>query len=142
MIKDPITLLKFEHSVFKIRFGIILSLLNKCEDEAFKFFEETHSFIVRWHAVIEDKFIFPAYGEKAMPLSNDHKLIEKYGNNIIQQRKKEWVERYINIVLDHNKNEETMLFTEEKDIYDSWRRIIEYYKNYPEYSRITGIELT
>jgi len=142
MIKDPIDLLKFEHAILKVRFRIILDFLNYCEEASFRIFEETHNFIVRWHAMIEDKYVFPAYGDKAKPLSNDHLLIEKYGNSIIEQKRKDWLERYVNIVLDHNRNEEEQLFIEKRFLDNSWSEIIKEYVKYSDnYLKITGLKL-
>lgn len=141
IFSNPIDLIKFEHAIFKVRFSIIQDLMNSCEDEVFKLVRETHEFIVNWHARIEDKYVFPFYGEKAKPLQNDHLLIEKYGNNVLAQRRKDWLERYIKIVLDHNRNEEELLFTQLVQIQGVWDNILSELKAYKDYEKITGLKI-
>ncbi|BDB99539.1 hemerythrin domain-containing protein [Saccharolobus caldissimus] len=138
-IRDPLDLLLFEHSVLRIRYTIALSLLDRCEDEAFRILSETHDFVVNWHAKIEDKYLFPLYGEKAKPLHNDHLLIEKYGNSVIKDRIKNWVPRYVKIVLDHNKNEEVILFPLKINTEGIMEKILKEMEKYPKYFEITGL---
>jgi hemerythrin superfamily protein len=143
-IKSPIDLLYFEHSILRVRFSISLSLLEKCEDDAIEILEKTHDFVVNWHAKIEDKYIFPLFGDKAKPFSNDHLLIEKYGNSAIKERKKDWIKRYVKIVLDHNLNEEVILFNNASNVIikeDIMKYILDDVKKYPSYSEITGLRL-
>ncbi|BFH73768.1 hypothetical protein SJAV_17120 [Sulfurisphaera javensis] len=137
---DVITLLKIEHGILRVRFQIIKELLDQCESKAFLLLEETHNFVVKWHAMIEDKYVFPLYGEKAKPFSHDHLLIEKYGNSVLKERRKDWVERYIKIVLDHNLNEENQLFDHNVNIPLS--KILGELENFKDYNKITGLDLT
>lgn len=142
IVNNPIDLIKFEHVVFRIRFSIIEELLGKCDEEAFSLAKETHNFIVNWHARIEDRYIFPFYREKAKSLQNDHLLIEKYGNAAITQKRKDWLQRYIKIVLDHNTNEEIILFTQDvKDIQQVWDKILSEMKSFDAYMKITGVKI-
>lgn len=137
---DVITLLKIEHGILRVRFEIVKDLISECEAKAFTLLEETHNFIVRWHAMIEDKYVFPFYGEKAKPLSHDHLLIEKYGNSVLKERRKDWVERYIKIVLEHNLNEENLLFKDYVNIpLSEIRNEVDSFKDY---SKITGLDLS
>ncbi|AOL16577.1 cation-binding protein [Sulfolobus sp. A20] len=141
-IKSPIDLLYFEHSILRVRFSIALSLLDKSENEAIEILEKTHDFIVNWHAKIEDKYVFPLFGDKAKPFSNDHLLIEKYGGSAIKERRKDWIKRYVKIVLDHNLNEEVMLFSDSIVIKeDVMKYILDDAKKYPLYSELTGLRL-
>ncbi|TRM88305.1 cation-binding protein [Sulfolobus sp. E3] len=141
-IKSPIDLLYFEHSILRVRFSIALSLLDKSENEAIEILEKTHDFIVNWHAKIEDKYVFPLFGDKAKPFSNDHLLIEKYWGSAIKERRKDWIKRYVKIVLDHNLNEEVMLFSDSIVIKeDVMKYILDDAKKYPLYSELTGLRL-
>ncbi|ARM76898.1 hemerythrin domain-containing protein [Acidianus manzaensis] len=138
-INNPIDLLKFEHAIFRVRFSIIERLLNNCDNDAFYLLQETHEFIINWHAKIEDKYIFLFYGDAAKRFHSDHLLIEKYGNSIIKEKRKDWAERYIKIVLDHNNDEENILFNQNINVQSSWNNILEELKNYKDYSKYTGI---
>ncbi len=140
-LRYPVDLLYFEHSVLRVRYSTALSLLNGCEEAAFQLLQDTHRFVVDWHAKIEDKYFFPSLGDKAKPFSNDHLLIEKYGSSAITQRRKDWIERYVKIVLDHNLNEEKELFpyvSMDESLMDS---ILGEAKAFPRYSEITGLKL-
>ncbi|BAB66673.1 hemerythrin domain-containing protein [Sulfurisphaera tokodaii] len=138
MIIDPISLLKFEHSILRVRFQMIKECLNI--ELGWKMLENTHYFIVNWHAKIEDKYVFPVLekmGINVKPLSNDHLLIEKYGNSVLKERRKDWAERYIRIVIDHNLNEEKIFPKEiERDIL---KDIITDMRNFSGYFEFTGL---
>lgn len=137
---DLIDLLEMEHSILRVRFNIIQNLLINCNENAFVLLTETHNFVVKWHARIEDKYVFPLYGDNAKPYSHDHLLIEKYGNSVLKERKIEWIQRYIKIVLDHNLNEEKFLFAKHLNI--PIRVISNELSNFQEYTKITGIDPT
>jgi hemerythrin superfamily protein len=110
LVSNPIDLLKIEHIIIKNKLNCIKLLFNANENIGWEEFSMFHNFLIKWHAYIEDKYIFPLFGEIAKPLSNDHLLIEKYGNNILNFKKKDWIDRYINIVINHNIEEERKLF--------------------------------
>ena len=125
--------------MLRIRYNVALSLLDRCEDEAFRILYETHDFVINWHAKIEDEYFFPLYGEKAKPFHNYHLLIEKYGNSVIKERIKNWVPRYVKIVLDHNKNEEDILFLLKINTDGLMEKILKEMEKYPKYFEITGL---
>ncbi|WP_373279953.1 hemerythrin domain-containing protein [Metallosphaera hakonensis] len=139
MFRDPISLLKFEHSVIRVRSGIILRTLE-CE-EGWKLFEELHSFVVGWHARVEDLYVFPLLGEESKPFSNDHMLISKYGDAVLKERRRDWAERYIKILLDHNLNEELKLFKAKEVDPSVMEKIISNMTKYGPYENFTGIRL-
>nr|MCL7344577.1 hemerythrin domain-containing protein [Candidatus Aramenus sulfurataquae] len=140
-IRKPVDLLYFEHAVLRVRYSIALSLMDNCEEKAIQLLQETHRFVVDWHAKIEDKYFFPLLGDKARPFTNDHLLIEKYGSSAISQRRRDWIERYVKIVLDHNLNEERELFPILSLEDNVLEKIFEEAKAYPNYSSITGLRL-
>ncbi|MEM3972645.1 MAG: hemerythrin domain-containing protein [Saccharolobus sp.] len=138
MINDPISLLKFEHAIFRVRFQAILNCLDL--EQSWKMLEIAHNFIVNWHAKIEDTYVFPILESMKInvkPLSNDHLLIQKYGNAVLKERRRDWAERYIKIVIDHNFNEEK-IFPKQIDT-SIMRKILEEMKNYSGYSEFTGL---
>ncbi|QKR00667.1 cation-binding protein [Metallosphaera tengchongensis] len=142
-IRDPIDLLLFEHCVLRVRYSISLSLLESCEEKALELLKETHEFVVHWHARIEDKYVFPMYGEKAKAMSNDHLLIEKYGYSAINQRRKDWISRYVKIVLDHNLSEEETLFKDRVATGgDVMRSILDEMVKFSGYFNVTGLRVT
>ncbi|MEW9491993.1 MAG: hypothetical protein TQ35_0007330 [Candidatus Aramenus sulfurataquae] len=61
-IRKPVDLLYFEHAVLRVRYSIALSLMDNCEEKAIQLLQETHRFVVDWHAKIEDKYFFPYWG--------------------------------------------------------------------------------
>ncbi|AHC51944.1 cation-binding protein [Sulfolobus acidocaldarius SUSAZ] len=140
-IKNPVDLIYFEHCILRVRYSIGLSLLNDDEKNAINVIKKTHEFVVNWHAKIEDKYIFPLFGEKAKPYSNDHLLIERYGNSAIQQRNIEWIKRYVKIVLDHNLNEERNIFIDKVQAQDVMNAILKEMRSYPSYEEITGLKI-
>ncbi|MEM0280094.1 hemerythrin domain-containing protein [Metallosphaera sp.] len=139
-VHNPIDLLKFEHAILRVRYSLGLQVLNSDPDLGFSLIEETHRFVIDWHAYVEDKYVFPLIGEKAKPFSNDHLLIKNYGKGAIEQRRKDWIERYVKIVLDHNSNEERELFSIEADFMKNWELIISEMKKFNDYSKITGLK--
>ena len=139
MISDPISLLKYEHAILRVRFQTISQCLNF--EEGWRMLENAHQFIINWHAKIEDKYVFPVLegmGINVKPLSNDHLLIEKYGNSVLKERRKDWAERYIRIVIDHNLNEEK-IFPKKLDD-EIMKKILADMKNYQGYFEFTGLD--
>ncbi|MBB5254817.1 hemerythrin domain-containing protein [Sulfurisphaera ohwakuensis] len=139
MITDPISLLKFEHAILRVRFQMIKECLNI--ELGWNMLENTHYFIVNWHAKIEDKYVFPVLekmGINVKPLSNDHLLIEKYGNSVLKEKRRDWAERYIRIVIDHNLNEEK-IFPKEIEEHDILKDIIADMRNFSGYFEFTGL---
>ncbi|WP_338602266.1 hemerythrin [Sulfolobus tengchongensis] len=133
---DMIELLKFEHGVFRVRFYFI----EKLNDELlWEEVERLHNFIVNVHAKTEDFYIFKDIPD-AKPYSNDHMLIEKYGNSIIRDKRKDWLPRYIKIVLDHNLNEEKYIFPKIKEKKELVLDVIREY-GFEEYEKVTGIDI-
>jgi Uncharacterized conserved protein len=101
--------------------------------------EELHSFVVGWHARIEDVYVFPLLGDEVKPFSNDHMLISKYGDAVIKEKRKDWAERYVKILLEHNLNEEERVF---RDLDTSvMGAILEELRKYEPYERITGVRV-
>ena len=140
MITDPISLLKYEHAVLRVRFQAILQCVDT--ERGWKMLEELHNFVVNWHARIEDKYVFPileGMGINLRPLSNDHLLIEKYGNSVLRERRKDWVERYAKIVMDHNLNEEK-LFPPKLDNADVMKAILEEMRGFKGYFEFSGLD--
>jgi len=137
MFKDPISLLKFEHAVIRIRSDMALRTLG-C-GVGWTLLEELHSFVVGWHARIEDVYVFPLLGDEVKPFSNDHMLISKYGDAVIKEKRKDWAERYVKILLEHNLNEEERVF---RDLDTSvMGAILEELLKYEPYERITGVRV-
>ncbi|BCU69843.1 hemerythrin domain-containing protein [Stygiolobus caldivivus] len=138
MITDPISLLKFEHAVLRVRFQVIKDCLSS--ETGWEMLRTTHYFIVNWHAKIEDKYVFPVLekmGINVKPLSNDHLLIEKYGGSVLKERRRDWAERYIRIVIDHNLNEEKIFPNQlGREIL---KDIINDMKKFEGYSEFTGL---
>ncbi|QGA54133.1 hemerythrin [Sulfolobus sp. E5-1-F] len=133
-IVDIIELLKFEHAIFRIRFYFLEKI-----DDPWQELEAVHNFIVNVHAKMEDLYVFKDIPE-AKPYSNDHKLIEKYGDSIIKEKRKEWLPRYVKIVLDHNMNEEKYIFPKVKEKKGLALDIIEQY-GFENYQKMTGIDI-
>jgi hemerythrin superfamily protein len=131
---DLIELLKFEHGIIRIRFYFLEKVDNSLQE-----LETLHDFIVNVHAKMEDLYVFKDIPE-AKPYSNDHKLIEKYGDTIIKEKRKDWVPRYMKIVLDHNLNEEKYVFPKVKERKGLVLDIIEQY-GFENYQKITGIDI-
>ena len=139
MITDPISLLNYEHAVLRVRFQAVLQCVDT--ERGWKMLEELHNFVVNWHARIEDKYVFPileGMGINLKPLSNDHLLIEKYGNSVLRERRKDWVERYAKIVMDHNLNEEK-LFPPKLDNAEVMKAILEEMREFSGYYEFTGL---
>lgn len=136
---DPISLLKFEHSMIRVRTGIALRTLDCVE--GWKILEEVHSFVVGWHARVEDVYVFPLLGEESRPFSNDHLLISKYGDAVLKERRTDWAERYVKILLDHNLNEEVKLFRGKRVDSSVMEEVIAAVLKYEPYERITGIRV-
>ncbi|MCH1770388.1 MULTISPECIES: cation-binding protein [Metallosphaera] len=139
-VHNALDLLRFEHAVIRLRFSIAMEILDRDPELGLSLLRDTHNFVVKWHAMIEDKYVFPSFGDKAKPFSNDHLLIDKYGTNSISQGRKDWIQRYVKIVLDHNLNEERELFVMPVD-QGSWSKILEEIRRYPDYTRITGMRV-
>ncbi|MCG3109119.1 hypothetical protein L3N51_01409 [Metallosphaera sp. J1] len=138
-VHDLLDLLRFEHAVIRLRFSIAQEILDQNPQQGLSLLWETHSFVVGWHARIEDKYVFPLLGDKAKPFSNDHLLIDKYGTSAISQGRKDWIQKYVKIVLDHNLNEEEKLFVEPLNLSGLWNEILEEIKRYSDYTKITGM---
>ncbi|HEW93556.1 hypothetical protein DRN87_00185 [Candidatus Geothermarchaeota archaeon] len=119
---------------------IAIRLFNRCfgtemDLESFKSF---HEFIVEVHAKIEDEILIPAILEAyrdqedvkylAKRISADHLLIAKLGESIIEYGEKgnltlykKRLDRYMKILIDHNRSEENLLFPLWKNVPDSVR---------------------
>ena len=108
-IKDLVDLIYFGHAIIRVRLSEVRDLMSECKETAFRKLAEIHDLVVNWHAKIEDKYLFPLLPERTKPLSNDHRLIEKFGNSVIRERRKDWVSRYVDVVINHNRNEEVLV---------------------------------
>lgn len=108
---------------------VAIRLLHRCvsqkmDVESFKSF---HDFIIDLHARIEDEILFPilekAYSDSEDILYlikrfySDHLLLKKLGSKIIEYGEtgqealyNQRLERYMIILIDHNKSEERLLF--------------------------------
>lgn len=101
-----------------------------------------HNFIVNCHARIEDEVVFPTlkeyylrdfleYAKLIEWVGNDHKLLEKLGDSIIQygirgeeENYRSRLELYFKILKDHNLREENQIFPNWfKDISENIRGI-------------------
>ncbi|MCY0860133.1 MAG: hemerythrin [Sulfolobaceae archaeon] len=140
IVKDTISLLLFEHAILRVRLPLLLKLK---EDDLWKEFELLHNFIVNSHARVEDVVVFPLIKQEIVkPYANDHLLIKNYGDGILKEKRKDWVERYVKIVLDHNKGEEINVFPSLKEnieLEPSIKLIKEFGNE--KYYYITGLEL-
>ncbi|BBD73430.1 hypothetical protein HS1genome_1819 [Sulfodiicoccus acidiphilus] len=140
---NPVDLLRFEHAVLRVRFSAALRALN-C-DVGWQILEETHGFIVGWHAPIEDNYVFQLFpAEATRPFTNDHLLIRNYGDGVLRERRRDWAERYVKVVLDHNANEEERLFVlpiDEGRTVEVTRRVVLKLKEFPRYGELTGVRL-
>jgi Uncharacterized conserved protein len=141
-IKDLVDLIYFEHAIIRVRLSEIRDLMSECEETAFRKLAEVHDFVVNWHAKIEDKYLFPLLPERTKPLSNDHRLIEKFGNSVIRERRKDWVSRYVDIVINHNRNEEVLVLEDLRPLTSGLlEKVLREAEGFPNYSRITGLIL-
>jgi hemerythrin superfamily protein len=91
-------------------------------------FRSFHNFIVNCHARIEDMVVFPTlkefyvedfpeYAKLVDWIGNDHKLLEKLGNSVIEYGSRGSLENfnvrlelYFKILMEHNLREERQLF--------------------------------
>ena len=109
---------------------------NKMDLESFKSF---HEFIVEVHAKIEDDMLFPVIKDQYKEdddirylverIASDHLLLSNLGKKIIEYGEKgetelfsRRLERYMLILIDHNKSEENLLFPLWKRIPENIRR--------------------
>lgn len=150
-------LLMIEHVSFRLQFQ---KLRN---DKEIDHFLTLHDFVLNCHAKVEDEALFPRMwtikgeGEElqktARSLAADHKLIEKFGENMRhwldegnQELFKKRVETYISTVENHNSSEEKLIFpswalVEEPERWEAMREaksIIESY-GLDKYMLVTGI---
>ncbi len=134
---DLITLLKFEHAVFKIRF----SLMYKLPDDVFwDEFARLHRFIVDVHAKAEDLYVFPLFPEKEIhPFAADHKLIQSFGDSLLRERDRRRFERYVAVVIYHNDHEELEVFPKVARQLPVAMDVIEGY-GLEEYVKIVGLD--
>jgi len=108
---------------------VAIRLLDRCisEEMDVESFKSFHDFIVGLHAKIEDEVLFPAFKEAYKDsdevlylvdrLYSDHLLLKKLGEKIIEYGEsgelslyKKRLERYMIILIDHNRSEEKLLF--------------------------------
>ena len=114
---------------------IAIRLLDRCirdemDVESFKSF---HDFVVNLHAKIEDDILFPSLKEAYKDnedivylinrIHSDHLLLKKLGDKIIEYGEKgeeslyrKRLDRYMIILIDHNRSEEKLLFPLWKDV--------------------------
>ena len=141
-IRDLVDLIYFEHAIIRVRLSEVRDLTSECEETAIRKLAEIHDFVVNWHAKIEDKYLFPLIPERTKPLSNDHRLIEKFGNSVIRERRKDWVSRYVDVVIDHNRNEEVLVLEDLRPLASGLlEKVLREAEGFPNYSRITGLIL-
>jgi len=141
-IKDLVDLIYFEHAIIRVRLSEVRDLMSECEETAFRKLAEIHDLVVNWHAKIEDKYLFPLLPERTRPLSNDHRLIEKFGNSVIRERRKDWVSRYVDVVINHNRNEEVLVLEDLRPLTSGLlEKVLKEAEGFPNYSRITGLIL-
>jgi len=141
-IRDLVDLIYFEHAIIRVRLSEVMDLMSECEETAFRKLAEVHHFVVNWHAKIEDKYLFPLLPERTKPLSNDHRLIEKFGNSVIRERRKDWVSRYVDVVINHNRNEEVLALEDLRPLTSGLlEKVLKEAEGFPNYSRITGLIL-
>jgi hemerythrin superfamily protein len=141
-IRDLVDLIYLEHAIIRVRLSEVRDLMSECEKTAFRKLAEIHDFVVNWHAKIEDKYLFPLLPERTRPLSNDHLLIEKFGNSVIRERRKDWVSRYVDVVIDHNRNEEVLVLEDLRPLASGLlEKVLREAEGFPNYSRITGLIL-
>jgi len=141
-IKDLVDLIYFEHAIIRVRLSEVRDLMSECEEAAFRKLAEMHDLVVNWHAKIEDKYLFPLLPERTKPLSNDHRLIEKFGNSVIRERRKDWVSRYVDVVINHNRNEEVLVLEDLRPLTSGLlEEVLKEAEGFPNYSRITGLIL-
>ncbi|BCU67802.1 hypothetical protein HS7_12390 [Sulfolobales archaeon HS-7] len=137
-IKDPISLLRFEHSIIRVRSSLALASLDW--EIGWIMLKDLYTFVTEWHAKIEDIYVFPLLGVQSKPFSNDHLLLEKYGKSCLNERRRDWAERFISILIEHNINEERNLFPDEMDAPITMQRIVANAKEYKDYFAMTGLE--
>ena len=141
-IRDLVDLIYLEHAIIRVRLSEVRDLMSECEKTAFRKLAEIHDFVVNWHAKIEDKYLFPLLPERTRPLSNDHLLIEKFGNSVIREKRKDWVSRYVDVVIDHNRNEEVLVLEDLRPLTSGLlEKVLKEAEGFPNYSRITGLIL-
>ncbi|MFB6491247.1 MAG: hemerythrin domain-containing protein [Thermoproteus sp. AZ2] len=134
---DLIGLLEVEHAVLKTHFYYLQQLPD---DVAWRELERIHEFLIKVHARMEDLYVFPLFPEKVVhPFSADHKLIESFGNNILRERERRRIERYIATVIYHNDHEESDLFPLVKRPLEIRLDVINEY-GVDKYKKFTGLD--
>lgn len=90
-------------------------------------FQDLNSFVINYHALIEDEIFFPAISESFKEddkfveivdrISKDHQLISKLGENLTEWHNRgkddlvrERIQLYIRLLTDHNNSEEKEIF--------------------------------
>jgi len=119
---------------------IAIRLLDRCFINIIDLdsFKSLHSFIIELHAKIEDEYLFPIYIKYfkedeveylVKRIAADHLLLKKLGSKVIKYGEeceedlfKNRVNRYMQILIDHNKSEEGLLFPLWKNIDEELRR--------------------